>query len=237
MANHFDTRGQKFFEEAASYVQECPVDEKHTHRARLRLVLLKALIVALSGISSLKEQVPLASEAVQLRLADAVAGVLQKCAKYWKKKPQELASGSYLYTLLTTLDAADVVSSGQFENKSVPVDQLVQASGQGIQSGRLYGWKLRAFLLKHYPATVEKVLDLAPTGDGADKDGAPLDAVRERDLIPLVLQCTEATLQTLSSDKEKLLYLRDLLDKVEFGSDVETQLTAVRCVVAKLSGK
>ena len=237
MANHFDTRGQKFFEEAASYVQGFPVDEKSTHKARLRLVLLKALNVALSGISSLKEQVSLTPENVQLRLADAIIGVLQKCAKYWKKKPQELSRGAYLYTLIAALDSADVVASRQFEGKAVPVDQLVPASDQGIQSARLYGWKLRAFLLKNYPTAVEKVLDLNPTRDGASKDDGPLDAVRERDLIPLVLECTEATLQTLSSDKEKLLYLRALIEKLAFGSDVETQFTVVRCVIAKLSGK
>ena len=236
MANHLDTRGQKFFEEAATYVQGCPVDEKSTHRARLRVVLLKVLSTALSGISSLKEQVPLTPETVQLRLADAVTGVLQKCAKYWKKKPQELNSGSYLCTLLTALDSVDVVTPGQFDDKSVPVDQLVHASTQGIQSKRLFGWKLRAFLLKHYPSTVEKVLDLAPAADGEDEDDVPLDAVRDRDLIPLVLECTKATLQTLSSEKDKLLYLRDLLEQLTFGADVETQLTAVRCVVAKLAG-
>lgn len=236
MTNHFDTRGKKFFDEAASYVQECPVDEKSTHRARLRLMLLKALGMALSGMSSLKEQVSLTPETVQLRVADAVAGVLQRCSKYWKKKPQELSSGSYLYTLLTALDSADIVTPGQFEGKPVPVEQLVHASNQGIQSRCLYGWKLRAFLLKHYPSTVDKVLDL-PVGDRAGRSDQPLDAVRDRDLVPLVLACTEATLQTLNSDKDKLLYLRDLLEKLEFGSDVETQLTSVRSVVAKLSGK
>lgn len=234
MANHYDTRGQKFFEEAASYVAECPVDEKSTHRARLRLVLLKALSAALSASSTLKEQASLKPETVQLKLADAVAGVLQKCSKYWKKKPQELSGGSYLYTLLTALDSSDILVSGQLEGKSVPVDQLVEASNRGIQSGRLYGWKLRAFLLKYYPSAVDKVLDHSSAD--VDMDGEPLDVVGDSDLSPLVLECTEATLQTLDSEKDRLLYLRDLLDKLEFGADVETQLTSVRCAVAKLSG-
>lgn len=234
MANHYDTRGQRFFEEAASYVKECLVDEKATHRARLRLVLLKALSVALSTSSTLKDQAPLKPETVQLKLADAVAEVLQKCSKYWKKKPQELSSGSYLYTLLTALDSSDVLASGQLEGKSVPVDQLVQASNRGIQSGRLYGWKLRAFLLKYYPSAVDKVLDYSSAD--VDMDGEPLDVVGDSDLIPLVLECTEATLQTLDSEKDRLLYLRDLLEKLEFGADVETQLTSVRCAVANLSG-
>ena len=234
MANHYDTRGQKFFEGAASYVAECPVDEKSTHRARLRLVLLKALSATLSASSILKEQASLNPEAVQLKLADAIAGVLQRCSKYWKKKPQELSSGSYLYTFLTALDSSDVLASGQLEGKSVPVDQLVQASNRGIQSGRLYGWKLRAFLLKYYPSAVDKVLDHSLAD--VEMEGEPLDVVGDSDLIPLVVECTEATLQTLSSEKDRLLYLRDLLEKLEFGADVETQLTSVRCAVAKLSG-
>ncbi|MBE3042958.1 hypothetical protein IMZ48_10380, partial [Candidatus Bathyarchaeota archaeon] len=206
MANDFNTRGKPFFEEAASYVQECPVDEKATHQARLRLVLLKALCASLSGMSSLKEQVSLTPETVQLRVADAVAGVLQRCAKYWKKAPQELTSGSYLYTLLVALDAAEIVAPGQFEGRTVPIEQLARASNQGIQFGRMYGWKLRAFLLKHYPSSVDKVLDL-PAGDRLGGDG-PVDKVQDRDLVPLVLACTEATLQTLGSDEDKLLYLR-----------------------------
>ena len=111
---------------------------------------------------------------------------------------------------------------------------MVQASNRGIQSGRLYGWKLRAFLLKYYPSAVDKVLDYSSAD--VDMDSEPLDVVGDSDLIPLVLECTEATLQTLDSEKDRLLYLRDLLEKLEFGADVETQLTSVRCAVANLSG-
>lgn len=197
-------------------------------------MLLKALSATLSASSTLKEQASLKPEAVQLKLADAIADVLQKCSKYWKKKPQELSTGSYLYTLLTALDSSDALALGQLDSKPVPVDQLVQASNRGIQSGRLYGWKLRVFLLKYYPSAVDKVLDHSSAD--VDMDGEPLDVVGDSDLIPLVLECTEATLHTLDSEKERLLYLRDLVEKLEFGADVETQLTSVRCAVAKLSG-
>ncbi|SPO03000.1 uncharacterized protein DNG_05681 [Cephalotrichum gorgonifer] len=240
MASHFESRGQKFFEDAASYVKDCAVDEKSVHRSRLGLLLLTALGRILSESSSVKGQVSLTPEAVQRRLAEAVANVLHKCCKYWKKKPRELYDGSYLHTLLVILDSAEIIAPGCFEDMAISVDRLVKASNLSIQSGRLDGWKLRAFLLKHYPDSVEKTLDLARSEPGSGdeavgNDGEALDVVQERDLIPLVLECTEATLQTLNSEEAKLLYLRDLLDKLEFGRDTETQLTAIRCVVAKLS--
>ncbi|PKS10045.1 hypothetical protein jhhlp_004670 [Lomentospora prolificans] len=239
MANDFDNRGKLFFEEAASYVKECPVDDKSTQQSRLRLHLFKALVMVLSGSSYLTgSSSPLTPEEVKKKLAEAISATLKKYARYLRKQSGEMETGSYIYTMLAALDCSDVIQAAQLDSKSFSVGELVKASMRGIKSRRLYGWKLRAFLLRHYPDSVDKTLVPAPA-EPSTQEEAPkvLDRLDDEDLPPLVLECTKVALQSLRQDSDRLLYLKDLIAKLEFKADAETQLTAIRCVVQTLAGK
>jgi len=240
MANDFDNRGQKFFEEAASFVETYPVDDKSTHRSRLRLHLLKALIVVLSGSSYLNgPSSPLAPEEVKKKLGAAISATLKKCTRHWKKQSEELDTGNYLYTLLAALGSSDVIEAEQLDSKAISTEELVQASKRGIEARRLYGWKLRGFLLRHRPDSIDK--SLAPTKSktsGELKGTKALDVLSDdQDLASLVLECTNVTLQSLKEEGGRLLYLKDLVGNLEFESSAEIQLTAIRCVVQTLASK
>jgi hypothetical protein len=101
------------------------------------------------------------------------------------------------------------------------------------------GWKVLAFLLRHWPEPDDKWLDFfglaRPTESPATRE-TPMDLVTGKELEPLVLECTDAVMKNLESADEKAAYVVALIDQLLLAQP-DVEISAVRQGVEHIIGK
>lgn len=225
-------RSATYFSESANLLSQVEDAYKEPsmaeHSAPLRLTLLKALFVGLSGSVACSRSKELASvlDAAKQSLGRAATAVFEEWAsdkKLFKNNNPEV--DLRLFAAMDALKASGDVPI-VIDSKSSSLKKLESRSQEAMELGDLRGWKLQTFLRRFWSS---KSQASNPTTFPS------LEALPARTREPLLREHVTAIVEGMDLDA-KMQYLQVLVDAYVQGSDADGQLVAIHCIVDQLIG-
>ncbi|KXH37846.1 Urb2/Npa2 family protein [Colletotrichum nymphaeae SA-01] len=210
----------------------------------VQMTLLKALLsVVLPETGSDDKAVVIDSDQIASALGSLIQDTLSDFSKASRKQK---VKGDIVNRALIALDAAEALPKPAVAGLKIKVSQLEEVSQQAITNGYFSGWKLQAFLIKHFPS---KVAAARPTSFGqlfsstlptplpSSAVPDPLSDFNRQSTLEDIIDAAVADLDY----NGKVQYVHSLLEGVEAdtapapGSTSEGQLLAIRRVVAQMT--